>query len=425
MATKSSLTDKLYSKEYLAVCKSISVLIDLVKASPTTIAASLFAEGYVSPYQFDLVGPSSKMSDVEKAQLLVTAMTDRVKANPANFDALLALVRKEGTWVECYLAEVEKIYQVVNEESTREDSSDSDPYYSAVEGETSSDDDTIENYNKSVPSTGFVSPFCSKCSVKTFFSENGCPHAREQISSENNLRFPHLDCSSLTTEEKDILEARLLEDTEEIISHFADMENTLIDSLKSRRVDFKQLANYALNLIKKVEMKKERKQVKKAKSISEVFLALHPFKSFLHYEVVEKIALKFGSDQDRHTVKEYVSKFTKFCERSAFEVPPNIFHGTDQQPCDEMFCVFFTPEEFTSLGDVLSVRRKLAKILGIPLLSLRLHNIQRGSVKLNFLIPRKIAQNIFPLPKYKVQALEKAHIEVICQPSVKSADQTL
>ena len=414
------------SQEYFTFCKSTSVLIDLVKESPTSIASSLFSEEHLSPYKYNLVGPTSKMSDIEKAQLLVTAMTDRVKAKPSNFHALLALLKKEGSWVECYLEEVEENYQVVTEQTTK-DSSDSDSYYSAPEEETSHDDDTIDNGNddsKSDPpcATSFVSPFCSKCSVKSFFSEGGCPHATEQVDSKSRLRFPYLDCSSLDSEEKEILETRLIDDTKEIISQFADVEDSLIVSLQSQAVDPRRIVNYALHLIKKLEMDKEKKQLKKARSILEVFIAIHPFKSFLHYEIVENIVKKFGSSNDHHLIDQYISKFNKFCERSVFEVPPNIFHDSDPKPADKIFSVLFTPEEYPTLGDVVAVRRKLAKILRIPLHSLRLYKIDRGSVWLSFLIPKKIAEKIFPLPQGKIRVLKEAHIEVIAQRFKESAD---
>ena len=324
------------------------------------------------------------------------------------------------------LGEVEENYQVVTEQTTK-DSSDSDSYYSATEEETSPDVDTINSGNddsKSDPqcATRFVSPFCSKCSVKTFFSEGGCPHVTEQVDSKSKLRFPYLDCSSLDCEEKEILETRLIDDTKEIVSQFADMEDSLIVSLQSQGIDPKRLVNYALHLIKKLDMKKEKKQLKRARSLSEVFVALHPFKSFLHYEIVESIVKKFGSSDDHQLIDEYISKFNKFCERSAFEVPPNIFHDSDPKPADKIFSVLFTHEEYATLGDVVGVRRKLAKILRIPLHSLRLYKIEKGSVRMSFLIPKKIAGKIFPLPQGKIQVLKEAHIEVIAQPSEESAD---
>ena len=424
MATMQSSPSE--SQEYLAFCRSTSVLIDLVKESPTTIASSLFSEKHLSSYKYNLVGPTSKLSDIDKAHVLVTAMTDRVKAKPSNFHALLALLRKEGSWVDCYLEEVEENSQVVTEQTTK-DSSDSDSYYSATEGETSPDDDTIDDRyddSKSDPprATGFVSLFCSKCSVKTFFSEGGCPHATEQVDSKSKLRFPYLDCSSLDREKKEKLETRLIDDTEEIISQFADMEDSLIVSLQSQGIDPKRLANYALSFVKKLDMKKEKKQLRRAKSVSEVFVALHPFKSFLHYEIVEIIGKKYGSSDDHRLIDKYISKFKKFCRRSVFEVPPNIFHDSDPKPTDKIFSVLFTPEEYATLGDVVAVRRKLAKILGIPLHSLRLYKIERGSVRMSFLIPKKIAEKIFPLPQGKIRVLEEAHIEVIAQPSEEPPD---
>ena len=138
---------------------------------------------------------------------------------------------------------------------------------------------------------------------------------------------------------------------------------------------------------------------------------------FFHYEVVERIAKKFGSKEDRQLMEEYVSKFNQFCERSVFEVPPNIFHDSDPRPGEKVFSIKFTPEEHASLGDIANVRQKLANILGIDILALQLCSITDGCVCLRFLISAQVAEEIFPLSQSVRSALDDIHVRILEGPS--------
>ncbi len=76
--------------------KCTSVLIDLVKSSLSTIGPAFFAEECIGETTRDLIGPSSKTSDVERAQILVDLMTDQVRADPSMYMKFIALLEKEG-----------------------------------------------------------------------------------------------------------------------------------------------------------------------------------------------------------------------------------------------------------------------------------------------------------------------------------------
>ena len=263
---------------------------------------------------------------------------------------------------------------------------------------------------------GFVCPFCKKCSVKQFFSEAGCPHSPKQAVSPTETLFPYLNHTALTENERLLVEGQLMDDTREMICLFAQTEDTLIVSFGDRMIDLFRLRNYTVHLVKKVGTKDEIEKLETAKAISELFYALHPFKSFFHYEVIESIVKQFGNDDDRQLMEEYVSKFNKFCKRSVFEVPPNIFHDSDLKPGDKAFSVKFTPAEHASLGDVVAVRRKLANILKIDVLALQLCCITDGCVCLRFLVSAHVAKTIFPMTESQMSALNDIHVKVLEDP---------
>ena len=259
----------------------------------------------------------------------------------------------------------------------------------------------------------FICPFCKKCTVIQFFSKDGCPKAGQHDIAKGDSLFPYLDYSGLTKKESLVLECQLIDDTKNMVCSFAETEDKLIVSLESQELSVSRLRNYAGNFVKKIGTKEELEKLQKSENLYDVFFALHPFKSFFHYEIVENIVKRFGSGEDQHLMEDYVSKFNDFCRRSVFEVPPNVFHDSDPKPGDKVFSVKFTPEERASLGDIVAVRRKMANILGIDVYALQLCCVTDGCVCLRFLISAQMAQNVSSLSQNQLRALNDIHVRVL------------
>ena len=98
------------SIEYLTMRKCTSGLIDLVKSSLGTIGPALFGKGYIGETTRDRIGPSSKLSDIERAQTLVDLMTDQVRAKPSVYNNFVTLLEDEGSWVDSFLNNVKQTY---------------------------------------------------------------------------------------------------------------------------------------------------------------------------------------------------------------------------------------------------------------------------------------------------------------------------
>ena len=242
--------------------------------------------------------------------------------------------------------------------------------------------------------------------------------------SKQDSLFPYLDHSTLTENEQLLLKGKLMDDTTNMICLFADTEDSVLVSLEEQNIGVGRLRNFAEHLVKKMGTKEDIECLRRSASVADVFCALHPFKSFFNYEVIERIAKNFGSKEDRQRIEEYVSKFNQFCERSVFEVPPNIFHDSDPRPGEKVFSIKFTPEEHASLGDIANVRWKLANILGIDILALQLCSITDGCVCLRFLISAQVAEEIFPLSQSVRSALDDIHVRILEGPShLKNEDQ--
>ena len=250
--------------------------------------------------------------------------------------------------------------------------------------------------------------------------------APQHNSSERVSLFPYLDYSALTRNEKIVIESRLIDDTKKMICLYANTEDSLIMSLSSKNIDVPRLRNYAGNFISEEGTEEQVGKLKQSSTISEIFDALYPFKSFFHYEVIENIVQVFGSFTDHKLMDEYILKFNEFCERSVFQVPPNIFRDSDPKPGDKVFQVKFLKKGQTSLRDIASVRRRVASILGIEVFALQLCCITDGCVCLRFLIFAKVAEKVFPLSQSQVRALQDIQIRIVDSPNpLKEEDQVI
>ena len=72
--------------------------------------------------------------------------------------------------------------------------------------------------------------------------------------------------------------------------------------------------------------------LREEKSILDVFSALLSYTSFFHYRIIETLVIEFGTPQDGEKLKQYVAAFNRFCKRSVFEVPPNVFVTGGKNP---------------------------------------------------------------------------------------------
>ena len=382
--------------EYLVLQKSYTKLVAHIKFQPRDICSALFEKGHIPSTVQDYV-TTLGIPDSMKADKIISSLMAKVELDQSVYHSFMNILKSEGPSADTIVKQLEEAFKAEQADS---DCSSEDSFHSLSDSDT-----PIRS-----PSITFICPFCKGCTVETFFSKNGCPSAKK---NEQDPLFPYLDLSALSESERLLLKGKLKDETIKMMYLFADTEDSVLVSLEKQNIGVARLRNYAENLVTKIGKEEEIERLRKSESVADVFCALQPFKSFFHYEVIERITQKFGSEKDNELMKDYISKFKQFCERSVFEVPPNIFHGTAPRPDDKVFSMVFTSKkEYTSLGDIADVRRKLANILNIDILALQLCSITNGSVYLRFSVSSQVAEQIFPLSQPQLTALGNIHLKV-------------
>ena len=235
---------------------------------------------------------------------------------------------------------------------------------------------------------------CGECSLETYL-QDGCPKSC----------IPYLGMTTLSKEDQENLNYILKKDTKKIMESFSDLSNGTCDSLIRRGITAERLVREAVNFDSSLH-----NQLIGSTSVDQVFTHLAPKMSFFNHEVLRRIINKLGEDDDKDHLADYSKEFKEFCKRKVFEVEPG--DCTCGKRLSELkgrkpFAVVLPTGEKTlqKLEDAVSIKETLSDILGVPLATLHLHRIDRGSIILVFSVPDSIAEQLFPLPKEKLVSL--------------------
>ena len=200
---------------------------------------------------------------------------------------------------------------------------------------------------------------------------------------------------------------------------FGNLSNGTCDSLIRQGVTVEKLVRVAVNFNPFLHDK-----LIGSTSVDEVFTHLAQEMSFFNHEILEDIITKLGDKDDKDHLADYSKEFKEFCKRKVFEIEPGCctcWQRLSQLERKKLFVVVLPMDERTmvqKLEDAVSIKKVLAKVLGVPPATLHLHRIDRGSVILVFSVPDCIAAELFPVPNEKIALLKvKGIILVVPQDS--------
>ena len=271
-----------------------------------------------------------------------------------------------------------------------------------------------ESFHSCTADDGFICPYCGKCTIGQFLSEDGCPQKDQSTSKK---LFPYLDTSNLPKHEIEALEMRLKSDTRKMRTTFADFTVDTGKSLVARKESLDEIKDTVLSLqafTDDIDLKllapQDEEKIESAASVGEVFIVLRRYVSFFNYQIIEHLIKHHGSTEDHKRLEEYLNAFNTFCERNIFEVPPNVFSSSLRR--GKKFCIKCT-EGVATLKSVQGVIDKIAGVFGLQPLALQLCLIKKGCVELHFLISAAVANHILPVSPSQGLALSEIGVRVL------------
>ena len=423
----SVLSTPTISPEYETMCECCPKLVTLIQQSPSTIGNALFARNFLAPNVRNFVN-DRMVSETEKAQRLVDTMTDRIQHFPDSFNDFLQILEKEGPWTNDMVKELRDLFRAkggyVVELSSDQNAEESDCDSKGPPSVDSSSEDSFHSTTDQPESThgqpGFVCPNCGECCFEQFFSDKGCPKA------EQKMLFPFLNMSALEVDAKVDLEQRLISDTRKMVTKFASFTLFLEQSLEDQEIPLRKIVDCVLSLqaftedigLKLLE-KKDEEAIQQAQSVTDIFIILRSYISFFNYEIMEHLVEHHGSPDDHKRLVEYLTAFNTFCQRSVFEVPPNVYSSKSRTEC-KVFAVKCTERVATTLEGVRGVRGKIADVLGLRASSLQLSSVVKGCIELRFILSTAVANRILPVSPAKQLALKEIGVRVLEQDTLLS-----
>lgn len=249
------------------------------------------------------------------------------------------------------------------------------------------------------------------------FITDVCPKTQKVTSTNEEKLFPHLNVCDLSENEKQDLEARLLNDTEHMIYSFARLVFKSCQSIVKQKINPEGLAVCVLALdafsdgarVHLPLLKEEEKEIRTASTVEKIFLVLKGHWSFINYGILEHIINSCGTEEDKMNLHKYVHQLKEFCQRRIFEVPPHAY-GSESKKRNWTKLTFKLDKKVPTLEDIRETQRLIAQILDLKPSTLYLCCVDEGCVQLLYLIPSFVAKEVFPLSSDQKIALHDAHI---------------
>ena len=220
---------------------------------------------------------------------------------------------------------------------------------------------------------------------------------------ETNQRFPYLQTTDLTEEQKDELIMRLVNESDLIRTKFANLVTSTNKSLKNSNVEVRSLILTLKNGLDKL--------VEDESDLTEALIKLSDYWSFFDYEILTSIISSHCKNDVnmQQEAESYISKFKEYCQRRLCEVPIDNFNTEIHKKTTKLYVKM--DETFTvPLNKVKMIERKLSSLLDTRL---HLLNIEDGCIKLIFNCFHKI-NLLFPLNSQQEEDLLKMGVLRLC-----------
>ena len=386
MATSNSAIS---TPEYMTFRKCYPAIIHYVKEQPGTFCDALFANNYIPITVWDYTR-NKYVSDEEKAQKLADTLIDRIEQDPCVFNGFIRIIKEDGPWASNFFETLQECYKRLKLQEQPQLAENTEPAEASAKEEEHSSSSSDESFHSTTEP--------------------------DQISLDK--KFPYLDVSSLSENEKIDLAVQLRSEIRSIKARFSDFSVATRDSLESR-IPLDKIKDSILSLDAftddigvKVLDPQDAKMIKMAESMSKIFMTLRNYVSFFNYEIIERLISQYGTNDDKKMLQKYCQALDAFCWRNVYEIPPNTF-SSPRPEAKEL--VFKCTQDTVTLYDVRIIKEKVARVLGLKYSTLQLHTIEKGCVQLCFLISAAVADRIFPVSPSQHSALSEIGVKVLSE----------
>lgn len=225
------------------------------------------------------------------------------------------------------------------------------------------------------------------------------PHGK---SSSLDISNPVVRFSDLDEDDREDLLAQIDELTEKIELEFGKLIDKVLSSFWDSGVDHNRVI---VTLIGKEKLLREE-DLTGTRNIDDVFKIIRPYCSYFNYDLIETLIQIHGSRQAKTYFKKYIQAFSSYCRAIPCVEEMCSNKDTKSKRTKLKFKLDFDRQQLKP-DAVRSIKRKIAKQLGMRPSALFLCGIKEGCILLEFLVPTFIAEQLFPLSKAQRIGLQR------------------
>ena len=242
---------------------------------------------------------------------------------------------------------------------------------------------------------------CGKCTPDSY-AKWGCPKGT----------LPFLKCDELSQEQVQVLKTTLTRESKNIRKQFQELLNATHSATKDMPVQeflvhFMSL-QVSPNKTSGLPFEDRFAEIESAPNVTKIFLILRDYISFFDYDIIEVIICSVSQESDQlySRLLHYKETFESYCKRRVFECPPQIgSEGNTKQAKFVLKLDGIADSYMYTLEKLQSFRNQVAEICRVSALALHLQKVEDGCIKVTFLIPLFLKDEMFPLSKDQKQAL--------------------
>lgn len=232
--------------------------------------------------------------------------------------------------------------------------------------------------------------------------------------------FPSLKLQGLSEREQQDRMSKLERESEEMDSKFNQLSIEICQSLKDRNVskDSLVVCLTGLNTVKNIYqgpdqclLRKQRRKLLESENIDQVWLIISDYFSFFNYQLVELIASKMGTEEDKKKVEAYEKDFHMYAKRRIYECPSEFGSKlTSEDDSIDLIVKLDQTYDECETCHLKTFEKKLSDILRLEYGVMRLCRVYPGCYELIFQVPCVVESSVFPLSSAQEASLKSLHI---------------
>ena len=209
--------------------------------------------------------------------------------------------------------------------------------------------------------------------------------------------FPHInEVSTLDDGQKMALEQRLRDESQEIMLKFCTLLDRFLDSLEDSNIKPKRLVRYLKKPLKVLDPDREMHDLESPASIDDIQSIIEDNSSFIDFRLLEHMINLAGTEENKEDLKKYKDDFECYAQRRIYECPAN-FGPSITANHEGLIVKRDAKYNECKVSELQHFQAKLSQILQIPLHVLIIRNVEKGCIRMAFLIPQFYLKEIFPL----------------------------